>query len=83
MEILTSMTLEQKAQLLVGAGNDGFAGSGAMMGTQKRLVAGAAGITVEMPDLGLPSIVLTDGPAGSRSGTKSSAMHRWPPCPCI
>ena len=74
MEILTSMTLEQKAQLLVGAGNDGFAGSGAMMGTQKRLVAGAAGITVEMPDLGLPSIVLTDGPAGvhidaTREGT--------------
>lgn len=58
------MTLEQKAQLLVGGGNDGFAGSGAMLGHQKRLVAGAAGITVEMAGLGIPSIVMADGPAG-------------------
>lgn len=68
------MTLEEKAQLLVGGGNDGFAGSGAMMGNQKKLVAGAAGITVEIPRLGIPSVVLTDGPAGvhidpTREGT--------------
>ena len=62
--VLASMTLEQKAQLLVGGGNDGFAGSGAMLGHQKRLVAGAAGITVEMAGLGIPSIVMADGPAG-------------------
>ena len=62
--LLASLSLEQKAQLLVGGGNDGFAGSGAMLGHQKRLVAGAAGITVEIPEQAIPSIVMADGPAG-------------------
>ena len=63
-DVLAAMTLEEKAQLLVGGGSDNFVGSGAMMGHQKRLVAGAAGITVENKRLGIPATVLTDGPAG-------------------
>lgn len=58
------MTLEEKGQLLVGGGNDGFVGSGAMLGHQKKMVPGAAGITVEIPRLGIPATVLADGPAG-------------------
>ncbi len=63
-EVMKAMTLEEKVQLLVGGGNDAFVGSGAMMGHQKKLVAGAAGLTVAIPRLGIPATVLTDGPAG-------------------
>ena len=76
-EVIKAMTLEEKASILVGGGNAGFAGSGAMMGAQKKLVAGAAGITVAIPRLGIPSTVLTDGPAGvhidaTREGTSQT-----------
>lgn len=63
-QVLASMTLEEKAQLLVGGGNAGFTGSGAFMGHQEKLVAGAAGTTVAIPRLGIPATVVSDGPAG-------------------
>ena len=76
-EVIKAMTLEEKAQLLVGDGNDGFAGSGAMLGHQAKLVAGAAGQTVAIPRLGIPATVLTDGPGGvhinpTRKGTSQT-----------
>ena len=37
-EVIKAMTLEEKAQMLVGGGNDGFVGSGAMLGHQKKFV---------------------------------------------
>ena len=79
-EVIKAMTLEEKASILVGGGNAGFAGSGAMMGAQKKLVAGAAGITVAIPRLGIPSTVLTDGPAGvhidaTREGTSQTFLQ--------
>ncbi len=63
-EVLNAMTLEEKAQLLVGGGNDGFVGSGAMLGHQEKLVAGAAGTTVGITRLGIPETCVADGPAG-------------------
>jgi beta-glucosidase len=62
--VIKAMSLEEKAQLLVGGGNDGFVGSGSMLGHQKKIVAGAAGITVAIPRLGIPATVVADGPAG-------------------
>ena len=83
-EVLASMTLDEKAQMLVGGGHDGFVGSGAMMGHQERLVAGAAGITVAIPRLGIPATVLCDGPAGvhidaTRKGTDQTFMLQVSP----
>ena len=76
-EVLKAMTLEEKAQLLVGDGGIGFVGSGAIHGHQSRLVAGAAGQTVEYKRLGIPATVLSDGPAGvhidaTRQGTSQT-----------
>ena len=64
-EVLQAMTLEEKAQLLVGGANN-FFGTGAVVGGEADLVAGAAGTSPAIPRLGIPATVLTDGPAGVR-----------------
>jgi beta-glucosidase len=65
-EVIKSMTLEEKAMLLVGGQNPGNQGSGATFGHTMNLVAGAAGTTTPIPRLGIPSVSLADGPAGLR-----------------
>ena len=75
-EVLKAMTLEEKAQMLVGGGNASFIGSGAMMGHQKKLVPGAAGITVAIERLGIPATVLCDGPAGVHIDAKREGAPR-------
>ena len=64
-EVLSAMTLEEKAKLLVGGANNFFS-DGAVVGGEASLVAGAAGTTAAIPRLGIPATVLTDGPAGVR-----------------
>ena len=64
-EVLQAMTLEEKAKLLVGGANS-FFGTGAVVGGEADLVAGAAGTSPAIPRLGIPATVLTDGPAGVR-----------------
>ena len=80
-EVIKAMILEKKAQILVGGGNDGFVGSGAMLGHQKKSVPAAAGTTVAIPRLGIPATVQCHGPAGAhldphRKGD-SGRPERW------
>lgn len=69
-EIVESMTVEEKAHLVVGTGMAGFdaivPSLKAVDGSPKNIVAGAAGMTWPVERLGIPSIVLADGPAGLR-----------------
>ena len=64
-EVIKSMTLEEKAHLLVGGAED-FTALGAVGGGQARQVPGAAGTTKPIDRLGIPATILTDGPAGVR-----------------
>ena len=66
-EVLKAMTLEEKAMLVVG-GNRRITSTAdnGMIGGHAQRVPGAAGTTQSIPRLGIPSTVLTDGPAGVR-----------------
>ena len=66
-EIVAAMTLEEKAILVTGVGMDGQdSGESATIGSSADLVPGAAGSTHAIPRLGIPQVVLADGPAGLR-----------------
>lgn len=65
-EVIAAMTLEEKAHLVIGTGMAGFSGDSAVIGSTKQLVPGAAGTTYAIKRLGIPAIVLADGPAGLR-----------------
>lgn len=67
-EIVAEMTLEEKAILVVGVGMDheDTLNTTATVGSSADLVSGAAGSTHAIPRLGIPSVVLADGPAGLR-----------------
>ena len=66
-EVVSAMTLEEKVNLLVGGGmnipGDARMGVAVPSDAQKR-VLGAAGTIVGVPRLGIPSLVVCDGPAG-------------------
>lgn len=68
-EVIAAMTLEEKATLVVGAGRAPAPRNlpgGTMIGQTEIKVPGAAGNTAAIPRLGIPSMVLSDGPAGLR-----------------
>jgi beta-glucosidase len=76
-KVITAMTLEEKASLVVGMGmrmnfSTNEMPGGTVVGQTQDLVAGAAGTTYPIPRLGIPSMVVADGPAGLRiSPTRS------------
>lgn len=69
-EVMAQMSLEDKAHFVIGTGMQGFSGDDAVIGATRSLVPGAAGTTYPLDSLGIPAIVLADGPAGLRIDAK-------------
>ena len=66
-KVLKAMTLEEKVHFVIGTGMAGMDdGATATVGATQKIVPGAAGTTYPIDRLGIPSIVLADGPAGLR-----------------
>ena len=65
-EVMSKMSLKDKAHFVIGVGMAGFSGDDAVIGATKNLVPGAAGTTYPLDSLGIPAVVLADGPAGLR-----------------
>jgi len=77
-KVISAMTLEEKASIVVGMGmrmpgappsaepSGQPQQAGPVIGQTLDLVPGAAGTTHPIPRLGIPSIVVADGPAGLR-----------------
>ena len=61
-QVVKELTTEEKAALLVGSGSKAFDG----VGYTTLYVKGSAGTTHPIERLGIPAIVLADGPAGVR-----------------
>ncbi len=61
MDVLSQMTLEEKIHLLKGSGIASAMGQGEPDG-----IPGAVGTIVPTPRLGIPTVYLSDGPAGLR-----------------
>jgi len=86
-QIVSKMTLQQKAELVVGNGfhMPGMKSQGPVIGHTEDKVPGAAGTTHAFPALNIPSIVLSDGPAGVRinpyrngDSSRSYFATAWP-----
>lgn len=69
-EVMSKLSLEDKAHFVIGTGMAGFSGDNAVIGTTRSLVPGAAGTTYPLDSLGIPAVVLADGPAGLRIDAK-------------
>ena len=65
-DVIAAMTIEEKAHMVIGTGMAGFSGDDPVIGETRNIVPGAAGTTYPIERLGIPAIVLADGPAGLR-----------------
>ena len=85
-DVVKSMTLQEKANLLVGQGmyvpGVQIPGAPVVPTEAQKRVTGAAGSTYAIPRLGIPSLVVCDGPAGVHAfnGGKSRIYYAtaWP-----
>ncbi|TDW47933.1 beta-glucosidase [Flavobacterium sp. 270] len=65
-DLVKKMTDEEKANFVMGTGMPGFDGLTPVVGAVEGRVPGAAGGTYEIKRLGIPAIIVADGPAGLR-----------------
>ena len=65
-EVMSKLSLEDKAHFVIGIGMVGVSGDNAVIGATRSLVPGAAGTTYPLDSLGISAVVLADGPAGLR-----------------
>lgn len=69
-DVIAAMTLEEKVLLVIGSGMEGTEGDSEreapVVGETDKIIPGAAGTTTAIERLGIPAIVLADGPAGLR-----------------
>lgn len=65
-DVIAAMTRDEKVHLVIGTGMSIGESNDAVVGETRSLVPGAAGTTYPIPRLGIPSVVLADGPAGLR-----------------
>jgi beta-glucosidase len=80
-EVVAAMSLEEKIHLLVGMGmkipgTNIVLGGGPVVGQTNDKVPGCAGTTYAIPRLGIPSIVLADGPAGLRIAPRRDSSQQ-------
>ena len=68
-DVVKAMTLDEKIEFLHGIGMPAASGSGPVTGSVQGKVPGAAGETQRMERLGIPAIIMADGPAGLRIDT--------------
>ena len=71
--LLPQLSIEQKASFLVGMGINV---PGAFSVQQAEKVPGAAGSTYPIPELNIPSMILSDGPAGVRIEPQREGSER-------
>ena len=66
-EVVKAMTLDEKIHFVSGIGMSISLGNdGPVAGSIGGKVVGAAGATLAIPRLGIPSVIMADGPAGLR-----------------
>ena len=65
-KIIKELTLEEKAHLVVGARMSDNKEAAGEVGYTRKIIPGAAGTTYPVPRLGIPPVVVADGPAGLR-----------------
>lgn len=65
-EVIAAMTLEEKVHFCIGTGMDGLSGTAPVIGSTRSMLPGTAGTSYPIPRLGIPAVILSDGPAGLR-----------------